>query len=74
MTLESLVIGPHHRPVNMSLLLAHTEIKALSSYIIQLVKIQPFYREIESSQNDRHYRKESAEGSEAKSSLVSRKR
>ncbi len=24
MTLESLVIGPHHRPVNMSLLLAHT--------------------------------------------------
>jgi hypothetical protein len=24
MTMESLVIGRHHRPVNMSLLLAHT--------------------------------------------------
>ena len=41
MTAESLVIGPHHGPVNMSLLFAHTERNVPSSYQSQLVKIQP---------------------------------
>ena len=41
MTLESLVIGFHYSPVNMSLLLAHTEINVPSSSQSELVKIQP---------------------------------